>query len=225
MLPMATRSTCLLFPEDPRECFEFGALAFDLAERLQAPVFVLLDLDIGMNEWLCEPLTWDDSRRYDRGKVLSAVDLEAGRDFGRYLDVGRRRHSVPYLSRHPPDQRRLLHARYVARPLCALHGGGQRLRRQHAAAPAASSRPRKPRAEAGPDECVGRPTRVRSDLFRIDRPPPCSEANEMLRAQRIELDLLRVRAFPFTEDVIDFVLDHDHVFVVEQNRDGQLRTC
>ena len=77
----------LLFPEDPRECFEFGALAFDLADRLQTPVFVLLDLDIGMNEWLCEPLTWDDGRRFDRGKVLRAEDLEAGREFGRYLDV------------------------------------------------------------------------------------------------------------------------------------------
>ena len=77
----------LLFPEDPRECFEFGALAFDLADRLQTPIFVMLDLDIGMNEWLCEPLRWDDKRRIDRGKVMSADDLEAGKDFGRYLDV------------------------------------------------------------------------------------------------------------------------------------------
>ena len=78
---------CLLFPQDPRECFEFGALAFDLADRLQTPIFVLLDLDIGMNEWLCEPLTWDDNRQLDRGKVLTAEELEAGREFGRYLDV------------------------------------------------------------------------------------------------------------------------------------------
>ena len=77
----------LLFPEDPNECFEFGALAFDLADRLQTPVFVLLDLDIGMNEWLCEPLSWDAAHRLDRGKVLTAGDLEAGREFGRYLDV------------------------------------------------------------------------------------------------------------------------------------------
>ena len=77
----------LLFPEDPRECFEFGALAFDLADRLQTPVFVLLDLDIGMNERLCAPFAWDDARRMDRGKVMTAADLEAGREFGRYLDV------------------------------------------------------------------------------------------------------------------------------------------
>ncbi|HEX3061467.1 MAG TPA: 2-oxoacid:acceptor oxidoreductase subunit alpha, partial [Usitatibacter sp.] len=77
----------LLFPEDPREGFEMAAQAFDLADRLQTPVFVLLDLDIGMNERLCEPLKWDDAHRYDRGKVLSYADLEAGKRFGRYLDV------------------------------------------------------------------------------------------------------------------------------------------
>src|SRR5438477_11995555 len=77
----------LLFPEDPRESFEFGAIAFDLADRLQTPVFVMLDLDIGMNEWLFEPLAWDDNRRLDRGKVMTAEMLDAGKEFGRYLDV------------------------------------------------------------------------------------------------------------------------------------------
>src|SRR6184192_1835428 len=77
----------LLFPEDPKEGFEMAAQSFDLADRLQTPVFVLLDLDIGMNERLCEPLAWDDAKRYDRGKVLSYQDLEAGKRFGRYLDL------------------------------------------------------------------------------------------------------------------------------------------
>ena len=77
----------LLFPEDPYECFEFAALSFDLADRLQTPIFMLLDLEIGMNERLCKPLTWDDSRKLDRGKVMTAEELEAGKDFGRYLDV------------------------------------------------------------------------------------------------------------------------------------------
>jgi len=77
----------LLFPEDPAEAFEFGALAFDLADRLQAPVFVMLDLDIGMNHRLCRPLKWDDAHKYDRGKVMTAADLDAGKEFGRYLDV------------------------------------------------------------------------------------------------------------------------------------------
>jgi 2-oxoglutarate ferredoxin oxidoreductase subunit alpha len=77
----------LLLPEDPKESFDFAVLAFDLAERLQTPTFVLMDLDIGMNERLCEPLAWDDKRRYDRGKVMTAPELEAGKEFGRYLDV------------------------------------------------------------------------------------------------------------------------------------------
>src|SRR6266849_5693531 len=77
----------LFFPEDPRELFDFAATAFDLADRLQTPIFVLLDLDIGMNERLCEPLEWDDNRRFDRGKVMTAAELDAGKDFGRYLDV------------------------------------------------------------------------------------------------------------------------------------------
>ena len=77
----------LLFPEDPHECFTMGAQAFDLADRLQTPIFVLLDLDIGMNERLCAPLEWDDSRLYDRGKIMTYEALEAGKDFGRYLDV------------------------------------------------------------------------------------------------------------------------------------------
>ena len=77
----------LLFPEDPAEAFDMAALSFDLAERLQTPIFVMLDLDIGMNHRMCRPLAWDDTRVYDRGKVMTAEQLEAGREFGRYLDV------------------------------------------------------------------------------------------------------------------------------------------
>src|SRR5205085_1332807 len=77
----------LLFPEDPYECFEFTAKAFDLAERLQTPIFLMTDLDIGMNTRLCEPLQWDEAHPYDRGQVMTFEDLEAGKDFGRYLDV------------------------------------------------------------------------------------------------------------------------------------------
>jgi 2-oxoglutarate ferredoxin oxidoreductase subunit alpha len=77
----------MLIPEDPAEAFEFSALSFDLAERLQTPIFVMLDLDIGMNHRLSRPLAWDDTRRYDRGKIITAADLDAGKEFGRYLDV------------------------------------------------------------------------------------------------------------------------------------------
>src|SRR5438876_1546722 len=84
----------LLFPEDPRESFAFAATALDLADRLQTPIFVMMDLDIGMNEHLCEPLAWNEGRHYDRGKVMSAEELEAGKEFGRYLDVDN--DGIPY---------------------------------------------------------------------------------------------------------------------------------
>ena len=77
----------LLFPEDPKECFEMGAQAFDLADRLQTVVFVMMDLDIGMQDWLTEPFVWDDDRRLDRGKVMTREALDAGKEFGRYLDA------------------------------------------------------------------------------------------------------------------------------------------
>src|SRR6516165_3091406 len=77
----------LLFPQDPSESFTFAAEALDLADRLQTPIFVMMDLDIGMNDWLVEPLEWNDGRRYDRGKVMTAEMLETGVEFGRYLDV------------------------------------------------------------------------------------------------------------------------------------------
>jgi 2-oxoglutarate ferredoxin oxidoreductase subunit alpha len=211
----------LLFPEDPRECFEFGALAFDLADRLQTPVFVLLDLDIGMNEWLCEPLGWDDARRFDRGKVLSAAELEAGRGFGRYLDVDG--DGIPfrtYPGTHPTKgsfftrgTSRDRYARYTE------EGGAyvdnmQRLLRKFETAKALVPKPVRTDAP--------RATRFGAIYFGSTA-PAMREALEALEGRGVHLDLLRVRAFPFAEEVIDFILEHDQVFVVEQNRDAQLR--
>ena len=119
----------LLFPEDPHECFEFGALAFDLADRLQTPIFVMLDLEIGMNERLTQPFAWDDSRKLDRGKVMTAAELDGGQGVRPLPGRGRRRHPVSHLSRHAPDARRLLHPRHLEGPLRALHRGRRGLRR------------------------------------------------------------------------------------------------
>jgi 2-oxoglutarate ferredoxin oxidoreductase subunit alpha len=212
----------LLLPEDPRECFEFGALAFDLADRLQTPVFVMLDLDIGMNEWLCEPLSWDDSRRLDRGKVLTREELEAGREFGRYLDVDG--DGIPfrtYPGTHPTKgsfftrgTSRDRYARYTEEG-AAYVDNMQRLLRKFETAKGLVPKP--VRRDAA------RPTRFGAIYFGSTS-PAMSEAIAVLEAQGIDLDLLRVRAFPFSEEVIDFVLDHDQVFLIEQNRDGQLRT-
>jgi 2-oxoglutarate ferredoxin oxidoreductase subunit alpha len=115
----------LLFPEDPRECFEFGATALDLADRLQTLIFVMTDLDIGMNHRLCEPLAWDDSRSYDRGKVMTREDLDSGRDFGRYLRCRRRRHPLPHAARHPtPTRARTSPAAPRATPMRATRRPG-----------------------------------------------------------------------------------------------------
>jgi 2-oxoglutarate ferredoxin oxidoreductase subunit alpha len=212
----------LLFPEDPNECFEFGALAFDLADRLQTPVFVLLDLDIGMNEWLCEPLAWDDSRRFDRGKVLSAADLEAGRDFGRYLDVdGDGIAFRTYPGTHPTKgafftrgTSRDRYARYTEQG-DAYVDNMQRLLRKFETAKSFVPRPELTRASTATRFGV---------IYFGSTAAAMREANEVLQAQGIAIDLMRVRGFPFSDEVLEFVLDHDQVFVVEQNRDGQLRT-
>ena len=212
----------LLFPEDPRECFEFAALAFDLADRLQTPIFVLLDLDIGMNDWLCVPFAWDDARRMDRGKVLSAAELDASQDFGRYID--REGDGIPfrtYPGAHPSKgaffTRGSSHDRYARYTEDGASYGEnmQRLSRKFETAKSLVPKPIR-RASA-------RATSLGVVYFGSTA-AALEEAMAALEARGIPLDLLRVRGFPFAQEVIDFVLQHDQVFVIEQNRDAQLRT-
>jgi 2-oxoglutarate ferredoxin oxidoreductase subunit alpha len=211
----------LLFPEDPHECFTMGADAFDLADRLQTPIFVLLDLDIGMNERLCAPLTWDDARRYDRGKVMTRADLEAGREFGRYLDVdGDGIAYRTYPGTHPTrgafltrGTSRDRYARYTEEG-AVYQDNMERLLRKFETAKRLVPRP--------VSRLAKQPTRMGA-IFYGSTSPAMAEALDTLEAQGIHLDTLRVRAFPFHDDVIDFAAQHDRVFVVEQNRDAQLR--
>jgi 2-oxoglutarate/2-oxoacid ferredoxin oxidoreductase subunit alpha len=212
----------LLFPEDPYECFEFAALSFDLADRLQTPIFMLLDLEIGMNDRLCKPLIWDDSRKLDRGKVMTAEELEAGKDFGRYLDVDD--DGIPY---------RTYPGTHPTRGAFFTRGTSKNSRARY--------------SEEGPDyeenmlrllkkfdtakqlvprpvaRSAKQPTRLGAIYFGSTS-PAMDEADEILAERGIHLDLLRVRGFPFHQDVKSFISEHDQVFVVEQNRDGQLRT-
>ncbi|MGQ0663579.1 MAG: 2-oxoacid:acceptor oxidoreductase subunit alpha [Pseudomonadota bacterium] len=211
----------LLFPEDPRECFEFGALAFDLADRLQTPIFVMLDLDIGMNERLCEPLTWDDSRRMDRGKVMTFEALDSGKEFGRYLDVDG--DGIPYRTypgAHPTrgayvtrGSTKDRYARYTEQGPIYVDNM-QRLLRKFDTAKGLVPKP------------VTRPAE-QSTRFGVvyygSTSPAMQETLAALEARGVYLDALRVRAFPFHDEVLDFFAEHDRVFVVEQNRDGQLR--
>jgi 2-oxoglutarate/2-oxoacid ferredoxin oxidoreductase subunit alpha len=212
----------LLFPEDPAEAFEFGATAFDLADRLQTPIFVMLDLDIGMNHRLCRPLAWDEKRVYDRGKVMTAAELDSGKDFGRYLDVDG--DGIPYRTypgTHPTrgsfftrGSTRDRYARYTE------EGGPyvdnmQRLLRKFETAKGLVPRPLRRDAD--------KPTRY-GVIYYGSTSPAMDEAIVELAERGHRLDMLRVRGFPFHQDVSDFIVDHDFVFVVEQNRDAQLRT-
>ena len=212
----------LLFPEDPKEGFEMAAHSFDLADRLQTPVFVLYDLDIGMNERLCEPLQWDDSRRYDRGKVLSYQDLEAGKRFGRYLDVdGDGITYRTYPGTHPKrgsfftrGTSRDRYARYTEEG-SAYVDNMQRLLEKFETAKELVPQPAVRRAGKGSRFGV---------IYFGSTAPAMDEALALLEADAMPVDAMRIRAFPFPDSVPDFVNSHEHVFVVEQNRDGQLRT-
>ena len=211
----------LLFPEDPRECFEHTATALDLAERLQTPVFVMTDLDIGMNHRLCEPLTWDDSRAYDRGKVMSAQDLEQ-REFGRYKDVDG--DGIPWRTlpgTHPTKgsyftrgTTRNAYAEYSERGPDYLYNV-ERLLKKFATAANLVPQPVL--------RAAARRTRL-GVIYYGSTSPAMDEALDVLTGHGIHVDAMRLRAFPFPESVRQFIAEHELVFVVEQNRDAQLRS-
>jgi len=211
----------LLFPEDPRELFEMAAQSFDLAERLQTPIFVMEDLDIGMNDWLCQPLAWDDSRIYDRGKVMSAEDLDSGKTFGRYLDVDG--DAIPYRTlpgAHPTKG--AYFTRGTSRDRFAKYSeegavyvdNMQRLVRKFETAKSLVPAPVKHKAREHARYGV---------IYFGSTSAAMAEALVTLEAQGLHLDTLRLRAFPFSDEVVDFINAYDQVFVIEQNRDAQMR--
>jgi 2-oxoglutarate/2-oxoacid ferredoxin oxidoreductase subunit alpha len=211
----------LLLPDGPNEAFEFGALAFDLADQLQTPVFVMLDLDIGMNSHLCAPFAWDDSRKFARGKVMSAAELEQGREFGRYLDVDG--DGIPWRTipgTHPSrgafftrGTSRDRYARYTEEGDPYVDNMERLLRKFDTA------RKLLPRAEL---RRAAQPTRI-GVIHYGSTAASMDEAAQLLAAEGVHVDALRVRAFPFGPEVGEFIAAHEQVFVVEQNRDAQLR--
>ena len=212
----------LLLPEDPFEAFEFSALSFDMAERLQSPVFLMLDLDIGMNERLSKPFEWDDSREYDRGKVMSYEELEAGKDFGRYLDVdgdGIPWRTIP--ATHP--SRGAYFTRGTTRnPYAKYSEAGndyvynmERLRRKMDGAGAILPQP--------VIKAASQKTNI-GVIYYGSTSPAMNEALAELSSQGVHIDAMRVRAFPFAKSVGEFIAAHEQVFVIEQNESGQLRS-
>ncbi len=212
----------LLFPQDPHECFEHAAAALDLADRLQAPIFVMSDLDIGMNQRLCKPFTWDDARDYDRGKVMTAQELEAGKDFGRYKDVDG--DGIPWRTlpgTHPTKgsfftrgTTRDPYARYSERGPDYLYNMERLLRKFKTA------------ADLVPQPVLRNAPKQSSYgvIYFGSTTPAMHEALDVLEASGVHIDALRLCAFPFPEAVNKFINAHEKVFVVEQNRDAQMRS-
>jgi 2-oxoglutarate ferredoxin oxidoreductase subunit alpha len=212
----------MLLPEDPTEAFAFGAQAFDLADRLQTPIFVMLDLDIGMQDWLTEPFQWDDAHAMDRGKVMTEAELEAGRDFGRYLDVdgdgiayrtypGTHPTKGSYFTRGTTKDR---YARYTEEGP-AYVDNMQRLLRKFETAKSLVPMPAVTKAT--------KPTKS-GVIYFGSTSAAMAESLAALELDGIHLDQLRLRGFPFHDSVADFIAAHDRVFVVEQNRDAQMKS-
>ncbi|MET0653720.1 MAG: 2-oxoacid:acceptor oxidoreductase subunit alpha [Hyphomicrobiaceae bacterium] len=217
----------LLFPANPTECFSMGAQAFDLAERLQTPVIVMSDLDIGMNDWVTEPFAWDDAHVHDRGKVLDADTLDRfkeikGKDWGRYLDVDG--DAIPYRTlpgTHPTKgafftrgtshdesarytEDGVIHARVI-----------DRIRRKFDTAATLVPSP----------EITIRDRNGTSGLIYFGATTPAvHEALDILEREGVKVNAMRLKSFPFGKEIIDFCSDHERVFVVEQNRDAQMRS-
>ncbi len=212
----------LLLPEDPHECFEFSAKALDLADRLQTPIFVMTDLDIGMNQRLCAPFAWDEAQAYDRGKVMTAEELEAGRDFGRSKDVDG--DGIPYRTypgTHPSKgayftrgTSRDPYARYSERGPDYVYNM-QRLLKKFDTAKMLVPQPVIDQS-AVPSRCGA--------IYFGSTSPAMHEAIGGLQANGIGLDTLRLRAFPFPDSVRAFIEAREQVFVIEQNRDAQMHS-
>ena len=214
-----TRHICL-YPADPREAFEFAAQSFDIAERFQTPVFVLSDLDIGMNDWMIPRLTWDDAYRPDRGKVLSPQQLDTVKTFHRYLDPDG--DGIPYRTLpgvHPTGAyftRGSGHNRFGAYTedgeeyAEVIDRIDRKIQRAARALPA-------PVMKMVPGAKIG--------LLTVGGcHAACSEALDLFSKEGLAIDYMRVRGFPFADDVRRFLESHEINFIVEQNRDAQLRT-
>ena len=209
----------LLFPADPEECFYMAVQAFDLAERLQTPVFVLLDLDIGMNDWMVPDLQWDDAWRPDRGKVLDAAMLQNITRFHRYVDVdgdGIPWRTIPgvgekgaYFTRGSGHNQYGAYTEDSAEYQQVMERLSRKFRTAAGLVP-------KPVIEGGG---------ARSAIVSLGScDGAVREALALLARQGIELDYMRVRGFPFGEEVEAFLATHETIYVVEQNRDAQLKS-
>ncbi|MDH3582429.1 MAG: 2-oxoacid:acceptor oxidoreductase subunit alpha [Hyphomicrobiales bacterium] len=212
----------LLFPADPKECFELAADAFDLAERLQTPVIVMSDLDIGMNDWLTDPLEWDGNRKHDRGKVLDAEALERLEVFGRYWDMDGDAITYRTLPGTHPEKGAFF-TRGSSHDAFAAYTEDGRINAENLERLAGKFLTA---AALMPKPVVHKANRT-SKLGIINfgsTEPAVREAVGLLGKEGYKLNTLRLKAFPFAREVARFAARHERIFVVEQNRDAQMRS-
>ena len=212
----------LLIPSTPAECFEMTATAFDLAEFLQTPVMVMLDLDLGMNDHISAPLQWHPDRKYNRGKVLSAEQLENIERFGRYLDIdkdGVPYRTIPgthatkgaYFTRGSSHDEYAVYSEDSATYVRIMERLLQKFETAKSMVPAPIFYQKDNQHEIG-------------YIFYGTTTAAAEEAMDILNTQGISIDAIRIKAFPFIDDVLNFINAHNEVFVIEQNRDAQMRT-
>ena len=211
----------LLFPSDPTECFDFAIRGFDLAERLQTPVIVMSDLDLGMNEWTTPAFAIDENTEFDRGKVLSAQQLDDLGEFGRYLDVDG--DGIPYRTypgTHPEKgaffTRGTSHNEYAG---YTEDGAVNERVMRRLSRKFETAKKLVPKPEFGQEQQGATVGMIHFGTTSVS----VSEAMELLADEKIYLDTMRIRSFPFGEEIEDFIHSHEKVFVVEQNRDAQIR--
>ncbi|HEY1060986.1 MAG TPA: 2-oxoacid:acceptor oxidoreductase subunit alpha [Daejeonella sp.] len=211
----------LVFPSTPKECFEMTAEALDLAESLQTPIIMMTDLDLGMNDHMSEPFQWDDTRKYNRGKVLNAIQLEELPRFGRYLDVdgdGITYRTIP--GTHPTKgsfftrgTSRDEYAAYTEDGRVYTRNMDRLLKKWNTAkdmVPAPYLYQKENKSAFGL-------------IFFGTSTYSAEEAMDTMASSGLNFDAMRLRAFPFNQMVEDFINTHEKVFVIEQNRDGQMR--
>lgn len=212
----------LLFPSDPKECFEMAAQSFDLAEILQTPIIVMSDLDIGMNDWVTDPLQWDDNTKFQRGKVLKKKDLDDLVNWGRYLDVDG--DGIPYRTLPGTHEtkgsyftRGTSHDAFAGYTEDGRINADNMMRITKKFKKSLKFLPKSIRKKAKKGTNIGL-------IYFGSTSVAVDEANDILEDQGYAVDLLRIRSFPFGRGISTFIDDHDHVIVMEQNRDAQMRS-
>ena len=210
----------LLFPSNPEECFYMAVQAFDLAERLQTPVFVMSDLDIGMNDWMCKDLTWDDAYRPDRGKVLTKEEIEALPKFHRYLDKDD--DGIPYRTLPGVSAKGAYFTRGSGHN---QYGGYTEDSAEYQVVLDRLTRKFKRAKTLVPPPVIE--ATGTSDIALVSvgsSRGAVTEARDILAKRGIAIDYMRIKSFPFTKEVEAFMASHEKIFVVEQNRDAQLKS-